>query len=201
MLRYDVSRDRAQVKALTAGDDRRENLLRVSRREDEFNVRRRLFEGFEKGVEGRIGEHVHLINVDDLERAAGGGILHRVAEFAHLFDAVVRRSIDFENIQRAAFGDFLSEFVIRIEVYFRAVFGVQSLRKDASHGCFTRASGAYEKISVREAVLLDRVTQCLYDMVLAEDVVKGLRTVFAGEDLVAHRFFYLFLRAWMKLLM
>jgi len=41
---------------------------------------------------------------------------------------------------------------------------------------------------VRHAVILDRVFQRLCYVLLADEVVKRLRTPFAGYDLVAHLF-------------
>lgn len=74
------------------------------------------FEGFEEGVEGSSGEHVNLINVDDAETAAGGSEAHGLEERADFVDFVVGGTIDFEDIERAAFCDFDAEWVIGIEL-------------------------------------------------------------------------------------
>ena len=51
MLRDQVRRDAVQIETLAAAQDRRQDLLRLGRREDEFHVRRRLFERLEQRVE------------------------------------------------------------------------------------------------------------------------------------------------------
>ena len=37
-----------------------------------------------------------------------------------------------------------------------------------------------------EAILLDRISQSVDNMVLPEDISKGAGTVFSGKDLIAH---------------
>jgi hypothetical protein len=77
-------RDRLQVEALAAREDRRQHLLRIGRGEDELHVRRRLLERLQQRVERRRREHVHLVDDVDLELPLGGRVADRVAQVAHL---------------------------------------------------------------------------------------------------------------------
>ncbi len=178
--------DGAEVEALAAGEDGGQDLVRLGGGEDEFHVRRRFFERLEQGVERRVGEHVDLVDVVDLELAAGGGEAHGFAEVADLFDAVVGGAVDFEHVERAAFGDLDADVFVGIEVGFRAAGAIERLGEDAGGGGFAGAAGADEKVGVGEALLGDRIAQGADDVVLAEDIVEGFGSVFAGEDLVAH---------------
>ena len=167
-------------------EDGGEDLVGFGGGEDEFHVLRRLLQGLEEGVKGGCGEYVDLIDVIDPEFPAGGGEADGFAELADFIDAVVRGTVDFEDIERAAFGDFDAEVVIGIEIRLRSAGAVEGLGEDAGGGGFPGAAGADEEVGVGEAVLGDGVAQRADDVVLAEDVIEGAGTVFPGEDLVAH---------------
>ena len=53
--------------------DGADDLLRLGGGEDEFHVRRRLLDEFEQGVEALRGDHVGLVEDEDLVAVAGGG--------------------------------------------------------------------------------------------------------------------------------
>ena len=178
--------DRAQVEALAAGEDGGQDLVRLGGGEDEFHVRRRFLERLEQRVEGRVREHVDLVDVVDLELPAGGGEADGFAQVADLFDAVVRGAVDFQHVERAAFGDLDADVLVGVEVGFRAVGAVERLGENAGGGGLAGAARADEKIGVGEALLGDGVAQGAHDVVLSEDVVEGFGSVFAGEDLITH---------------
>ena len=129
---------------------------------------------------------MNLIDVVDLEAGAGGGEGGGFTEGADLFDAVVGGPIDFENVQRAAFGDFNRERIFGVEFDTWSALGVEGFREDSGGGSFSGAAGADEEVSVGKAFLLDGITQGLDDVILSEDVGEGAGTVFSGKDLIAH---------------
>lgn len=178
--------DRAEVEALAAGEDGGEDLVRLGGGEDEFHMRRWFFERLEQGVERRVREHVDLVDVVDFELAAGGGEADGFTEIADLFDAVVGGTVDFEHIERAAFGDFDADVFLGVELGFRAIGAIQGFGENAGGGGFAGATRADEEVGVGEALLGDRIAQRADDMILTEDVVEGFGTVFSGEDLVTH---------------
>src|SRR6202171_4865879 len=87
---------------LAPTDDRQRNLLRVSRAQDEDDVRGRLLQRLQQSVERRLGEHVRLIDDVDLERPERRGEVHLLAQVADLVDAAVRRSVDLDKVQSRA---------------------------------------------------------------------------------------------------
>src|SRR6185503_11476349 len=101
-------RDAAEVEALAAGENCRQDFLRVGRGEDEFDVGRWFFERFQQRVERGGAEHVDFVDDVDLELGAGGRVPAGLAEFADLFDAVVGRAVDFEDVEGVAGGDFFT---------------------------------------------------------------------------------------------
>ncbi len=107
MFRDERARNPAQVKPLAARENCRQNFFRVGRREHELHVRGRLLQSFQQRVERRRREHVNFVNDVDFELRIGRRVFAGLAQFAHLFDAVVARAVNFQNVQRAALGDFL----------------------------------------------------------------------------------------------
>ena len=62
----------AQIKALAAAEDGRQDLVRLGRREEEFHMWRRLFQRLEQGVEGLFRQHVHFVDDVDLVASRRG---------------------------------------------------------------------------------------------------------------------------------
>ena len=129
---------------------------------------------------------MNLVDVENLEVPAGRGEAHGLAEVADLFDAVVRGTVDFQHVERAALGDFNADVLVGVEVGFGAAGAVERLGENAGGGGFSGAAGADEKVGVGQPFLGDGVAKGPYDMVLSEDVVEGFGSIFAGEDLITH---------------
>ena len=121
-----------------------------------------------------------------MKRPLAGGEGDGLAEFADLLDAVVGGAVDFEDIESAAFCDFDAKGIIGIEVDFGSIGAVQSFGEDTGGGGFSGAAGADEEVGVGKAFLLNGIAEGVNDMILSEDVGKGPRTVFSGENLIAH---------------
>ena len=186
MMRDQVRRDAMQIEALAAAQNCRQNFLRLGRREDELHVRRRFFQRLEQRVERRRSEHVHFVDDVDLEVPFARRVAHVVAQLAHLLDAVVARAVDLEDIEAVAAGDLLAVIAHAARRDGRAVHAVERLRQDARRRSFPDAARPDKKISVREAVLLDRVLERARDMCLPDQIVERLRPIFPRENLIAH---------------
>ena len=66
------------------------------------------------------------------------------------------------------------------------IHAIERLGQDARGRGFPDPARPDKKIGVREAVLLDRVLQRPRDMRLPDQIVKSLRPIFAGENLITH---------------
>ncbi len=95
------NRDTPEVEALTAGQNRGEDLVRLGRRKDEEHVRWRLLQRLQQRVEGRRREHVYLIDDVHFLPTTLRGNAHRVPELANVVDAVVRCGVDFDDVKTA----------------------------------------------------------------------------------------------------
>jgi len=171
--------DALEIEALAAGEDGGKDFVGFGGGEDELHVGRRFFQRFEKGVEGCRGQHVDFVDDIDFVFAAGGGVLDVFAEFANLFDAVVGGTVDFQDVHAAAFGDFLADGVIGIEVGFGATGTVEGFGQNAGGGGFSDAAGSDKKEGVGDAAGSDGVGQGLNNVILSHDILETLGTVFA----------------------
>src|SRR5207249_4812149 len=66
------------------------------------------------------------------------------------------------------------------------VDAVERLCQDARRRRFPCPARPDKKIGVGQAILLDRILERASDVVLPDDIVERLGSVFAGENLVAH---------------
>src|SRR3989304_1176362 len=92
----------AEGEALTARGDGRRQLVRFGGRQDEDDVRRRLLQRLEEGVEGRLRQHVHLVDEVDLVVAGAGREGDLLAQAADLVDAAVARRVQLDEVHGAA---------------------------------------------------------------------------------------------------
>jgi hypothetical protein len=129
---------------------------------------------------------VDLVNDVDLELRIGGRVFARLAQLAHLLDAVVARAVNLQHVERTAFGDFHAAQIGVVKIHLRPAGAVQAFGEDAGDGGLAGAARPAEKVGVRDALLRDGVGERLRDVLLPDDVGETLRAVFAGDDLVAH---------------
>ena len=155
--------------------------------EDEFYVGRRFLERFEERIEGCSGEHVDFVDDVNLEMSFARRVADVVAQLADLFDPVVTRAIDFEDIEAITGRDFLAAIANPARADSWSLHTVKCLRQDAGGGGFTDPSRTDKKVGMGEAILLDCILKSAGDMRLADEVVKRLRSIFTSKNLITHR--------------
>ena len=85
--------------------------LSTPSRQHKDDVGGRLFEGFEKGVKGLFGEHVHFIyNINFI--VARWGKSDGFVDASNVVDTSVGGAVDFEDIERLRSGDFLTKLAL-----------------------------------------------------------------------------------------
>jgi hypothetical protein len=94
-----------QVELQTARQHRGRQFLRVGGRQQELDVRRRLFEGFQQRIETVPGQHVHLVDEVYLVARAGGRVLNIIQQLARILDPGARGGIDFDQVDETALVD------------------------------------------------------------------------------------------------
>ena len=174
-----------EIEALAAGDDGGGDLVDVGGGEDELDVLGRFFEGFEQGVEGAAGEHVHFVDDVDFEGGACGADAGGLAEFADLVDGIIRGPVDLDDVHILAAADGLAGFAGAAGVAVGGAVGaVDGFGEDACGGGFADAARAGEEKGVGDAVGADGVFEGLGDGLLAHELIEGDRAVAAGQNCV-----------------
>ena len=73
--------------------------MRLGSGEDEFDMRRRLFNCFEQSVPCGFGEHVNFVNDIYFVTPRHGQMHNLFREFAHIFSGVAACSVDLYYIE------------------------------------------------------------------------------------------------------
>jgi len=185
-----VGFDPAQIEALAARQDRDRNLADLGGGEDELGVRRRLFQGFQQRVEGRAGEHVHLVENVGLVACRCRRIADCVVDLAYVVDAVVGRGIHFQHVHMPAFHDRLAVNAERRHAdggRGNAAVGelvIERARQDARGRGLADTAHAGQDPGLRDAPGLERIRERAHHRVLSDQVFKVGRTVFACKHAI-----------------
>ena len=125
-------------------------------RENEDDVRRRLFERLEQGVERLLAEHMDLIDDEDLVNAFLGRNTDRIAHAVHVFNAIVRGGVEFDDVERGT-----QRFPIH-----RIVDAVDHAGQNPRHRGFSNTPRTAEQIGMIQPFLFDRVPKRIAHMFL-----------------------------------
>jgi hypothetical protein len=175
-----------QIKSLATAEDGWQNFLRLGRRKNKFHVLRRLFQRLQKRVERRRRKHVHLVDEIDFVTPFGRRIPNVLAQLAHVLDAVVTCAVDFDHVETVAASDLAAVVAHTAWRNRRALNAIKRLCQNSCRRSFANAARANKKIRVREPVLRHRIFQRARDVGLADQIVKRLRAILSGENLVIH---------------
>ena len=91
-----INVQRFKMKLQTTRQNRHRQFLRIGRRQQEFDVLRRLFKRLQQRVKAVAREHVHFVNKVDLETATRGGVLHVIQQVTGIFDLGAGCRINFD---------------------------------------------------------------------------------------------------------
>ncbi|MMZ66227.1 hypothetical protein D1872_287050 [compost metagenome] len=103
MLDYQSLRNLFESKMLCSREYRRGEFHGIGRCENEFDILRRLFEGFEQCVERLFGQHMDFIDDEYLERGAVGFVFGLFDQCTDIVDLATAGGIHFDDIDMAVF--------------------------------------------------------------------------------------------------
>ena len=177
-------REQVELQVLRAAANGFGDLLGVGRGEDEHHVRRRLFEGLEKGGRRRTGELVHL--VEDVHLVATGGAQGRSRnDLANVFDAAIARGVEFDDVEAAAVHDCLTRTTRATRFAVDRSLAVENFGEDARRGGLASTSRTREEIRMADAIGLDSIAQCEGDVILPSQLGEALGPITPIERLVS----------------
>ena len=155
--------------------------------QNEDGVCGRLFERFEKGVECRGREHVHLVDDEDRVAAALRQDAHLFDQVADVVHRVVRRGVELVDVERATLVERTARLALVARLGAVGRQAVDGLGEDAGAGGLAYAAGTAEEVGVGQLAALDGVLERRGDMFLPDDRLEGRGTVFAcADDEITH---------------
>ena len=90
-----------QVELQATREHRHRHFLRVGRGEHKFQIFRGFFQGLQHRVERGVGQHVHLVDHEDLEAPLHRFVNRLLQQALHFVHAPVRRGIKFGVVHKA----------------------------------------------------------------------------------------------------
>ena len=178
--------DAFQIEPLAAGDDRRQDFMRLRRREKEFHMLRRLLQRLQEGVPRLRRQHVDFVDDVDFVFAVDRRVLHVFADVADMLHLVVRRAVDFNHIHGRSGRHFTAALALAARFAIDVVRAIQSLCENSRRRRLANSARTDKQIRMADAVLDDRIPQRPADMLLPDYFRKCLRTPFSRQNLIRH---------------
>ncbi len=161
------------------GPDRPDHLVGLGGGEDELEVRRRLLDQLQQGVEALRGHHVRLVDDVDLVAALDRREERPLTQVPRVVHTTVRRSVDLDHIDAA--GTATRQVGARLahpaRLRNRALLTVDRPRQDPRAGGLPAPARPGEQIGVVHPVVAQRVPQRRRDMVLPDHLGERLRAI------------------------
>jgi hypothetical protein len=171
---------------LAAGKDGHRDLMQLGGGKHEIDMIRRLFQGLEKGIEGLGGQHMHLVDQDDLEARIGGHEPNFFLQFTDFLNTAIGGAIHFLEVDAGAVGNLPAGSAYIAGFGCRPLLAVERLGHDSGERGFAGSANAAENQRMGNAILGKCVLQSTNDRLLADDLGKSLGTGFSGKDEVGH---------------
>ncbi len=149
-------------------------------------MRWRLFQRLQKAVEGVARKHVHFVDNVDLVTGKGRGILHALDDFADIIDTRMGGSVHLDDIDMATFHDCPAMFALCRKINGRLVnrggLVIEGAGKDARRCGLSYPAHTCQHVGLGNAASLERIGQGADHRLLADQVIKILRAVFARQN-------------------
>ena len=154
---------------------------------------RRFLQGFQKGIECGLAEHVDLVHDVDAVPADLRRDVDLVDQELDVVDAVVGGGIEFMDAVGAAFPEGDAGFALAAGLHVRRRMGaVDGLGENTCRTGLADPAGSAEQVSMGQLPPDDGVLEGLDDVVLTDQGLKGVRPVFPrGNDILRHGTFCL----------
>ena len=171
--------DAGKIVPLAAGEDGGGHFLDLGGRQNEDNVCGGLFQRFQQRIEGRCGQHMHLVDDIHLILAGAGGIGGLVPQVADIVHAVVGGCVHLHHVQQTAIVDALADLALPAGVAIYWMQAVDRLGKNFGAGGLAGAAHAGKQIRMAHAPCGDLVFQGGHDGTLPHHILKPLGSPFA----------------------
>ena len=182
-----------QVEALAAGQDGHRHLADLGGGEDELHMGRRLFQGLEKRVERRRGQHVHFVDHIDLVAGLHGGIAGPVQQLPHLVHLGAAGGVQLQHVHVPPLDDGAAVAAVHRQIDGGAMDGlaleVQGPGQQAGGGGLAHPAHPGEHEGVGDPARSKGMGQGADHGLLADQVLEPTGAVLAGQHLIGGRTF------------
>ena len=118
--------------------------MRVGGGQYKFQILGRFFQGFEHGIEGMPGQHVHLVDHEHLE-APLHWFVHRLLEqLLNFIDTSVGRGIEFGVVDKMPGINIGTSSAHAARLFSDADFAIERFRQNTRHGGLANPPGTRE---------------------------------------------------------
>ena len=148
-----------EVVDLAARKDRRQDLVFLRCGEDEDGMLGRLLECLQKGVEGLLREHVHLVDDEDRIFAHLRKYAHLIYKRADVVHRVVRCGVQLVYVERAALIEGSARLTLVARLGTMRVLAVYRLGEDTGAGGLAHAARPAKQIGMSQLATLDRILE------------------------------------------
>src|SRR5208337_2483106 len=125
----------------------------------ELDVLGRLFERLQHRVEGRLRQHVHLVDEVYLVATDGRSVARVVQDLAHVVDAGIRRRVELEQVDEPPRVDVDTGRAHAAGRGRHAALAVEALGEDAGDGGLAHAACSGQQIGMVQPAPLEGVGQ------------------------------------------
>ena len=180
-----------QVELQAAREHRHRHFLRIGRGQHELQIFRGLFQGLQHRVERGVGQHVHLVDHEDLEAPLHRLVNRLLQQALHLVHTPVRGGVQLGVIHKTSSVDVAASLAHATRLGGDATLpvcalAVERLGQNARHRGLAHAPGAGEQIGMVQALLHQGIGQGLNHVLLPHHFGEIAGAVFTREDKVRH---------------
>ena len=159
-----------EVELQATRQHRHRQLLGVGGREQEFDVRRRLFQGLEQCIKAVAREHVHFVDEVHLVTPARRRVRNVVEQFARVVHLGARGGVHFNQVNEPALVHFDAGRTLAAGLGRNAGFAVKRLGEDARDRGLADAARAGKQEGMVQAIVVERVHQRPDDVLLTHEL-------------------------------
>ena len=129
---------------------------------------------------------MHFINQINFVATTARCIGDVIKQFTRIINTGARCGIDFNQIEKSTFINLTTGGTLATRCRANTLLAVEAFGKNSRDGGFTNTPGAGKKISMVQAILIERIGQSSQHVLLTEHVFKTSRPPAARQCFIAH---------------
>lgn len=153
------------------------NLLDLSRREDEFHMRRWFFERLEERIKCSRREHMNLVDDIDFILSLIGFESGFFDEITDILDAVIARSVDLDTVEHRPRVESPTILTCMTGIPILEICTVNSFGEDTRTGSLSCSTRTMKEVGMIDSISSEAISEDRRDVVLPDDTVPVMGSV------------------------